>query len=188
MSFTLLLSCGKKNEKVIIEGPEYTTPGSPFFIPDSEEEVEDDTLNPTDLSKDDPCFSYLKNKIVTPVATCTELENGRIKDSYKSTIYGGRLCLLRKSFPSGLGLYTLVGIVAESKKNEPRRNLRIDILGEGSNKDLDLLRFEMKGEVKSSVMYSLSENSVTVRSVSKLWKKRYRYYRFSCKQINPIID
>jgi hypothetical protein len=188
LGLALLLSCGKSSKKVVIEEPQYTSPGNPFFVPDSEDEVEDDIINPTYLSKDDPCFSYLRNSVVGPVATCTELENGRIKDSYKSTIFAGGLCLLRKPFPGGLGLYTLVGVISESQKGGPRKNLKVDILGNGESKDLDLLRFEMKGEVKSFVKYSLSENSVTVRSISKLWKKKYRYYRFSCKKINPIID
>jgi hypothetical protein len=186
LSFAFLLGCGKKTDKVEIKEAVQASPISPFFV----EEEEDDTiiLNPSDLKKDDPCYKYLKNKIVAPVATCTELENGRIKDSYKSTIHGGKLCLLRKSFPSGMSLYTLVGVVSETVKGSPRRNIKVDIFGEGDTKDQDLLRFTMKGEVKSSVRYSLSEDSATVRTVSKLWKKRYRYYRFACKKINPIVD
>jgi hypothetical protein len=189
IGLSLVLSCGKSSEKVVIEGPQHATPGNPFFV--SEEEVDgDDILTPTEVDKDYPCYQYLKNKVVRPVASCTELENGRIKDTYKNKIHAGGLCLLRKSFPSGLNLYTLVGIVSESKKDEPRLNIKIDIFGESEKKDQDqdLLRFQMKGETKSTVKYSLSENSVTVRTVSKLWKKRLRYYRLACKQINPIVD
>lgn len=188
ISLLLFGSCGKENKKVTIEAPEYSTPGTPFIVPNSEEEEEDIILNPSELSKDDPCYKYLKEITVTPVATCTELENGRIKDSYKNTVYGGRLCLLRQAHATDLGIYTLVGVASVSVKDRPARNQKIDILGNGENKDQDLLKFEMKGEVKSRVNYSLSENSVTVRTVSKLWKKRYSYYRFSCKQLNPIVD
>jgi hypothetical protein len=186
-SLLALPACGKSDKNVTIESPEYSTPGNPFFVPTTTEE-NDNTINPNDIAKSDPCYRFLKNEIVTPVATCTELENGRIKDSYKSTIHGGGLCVLRKAFPEGLGVYTLIGVIAESNKDRPRRNIKIDILGNGENKDQDVLRFSMKGEVKSTVMYSLSENSVTVRTVSKLFKKRYRYYRFSCKKMNSIID
>ncbi len=186
-SLLALSSCGKSDKKVDIEAPEYSTPGSPFFIP-TEVEDNDDLINSTDIGKDDPCYRYLKNDLVSPVATCTDLVNGRIKDSYKNTVHGGRLCLLRQAFPEGLGLYTLIGILSESNKDFSRRNSKIDILGNGENKDQDILNFVMKGETKSTVKYSLSENSVTVREVSKLFKKRYRYYRFSCKKINPIID
>lgn len=181
----LLQGCGGDGSGLKYEAPQHVTTKTPFEVEPPEEEQTQ--VNPYDLNKDDPCYSYLQHEVVVPVATCTKLESGRIKDAFKATVRSGKLCLLRKSFPNGVNLFTLIGDVQETKKDGPLRNHRIDVFGQ-SNLDEDLLKFEMKADAATYVKYNLRENTVTVRQLSKVWKKRLRYFRFSCQPISDISN
>ncbi|MBK25827.1 MAG: hypothetical protein CME70_17640 [Halobacteriovorax sp.] len=180
-----LSSCGKDGESVKIGAPTYSTPSKPFTVNTDEEDQ--DTLNILNIKRGDPCYPYIRHEIVKPVASCTSLENGRIKESYKITVQSGKLCVLRKSFPNGVHLYTVIGDIRERQKNQNITNYRVDIFGQ-SKEDDGLLTFEMKADNTSKVKYNIAEDSLTVRQVSKLWKKRKRYFRFSCRSISNIVN
>ncbi len=180
-----LSSCGKDGDSVKINAPTYATPSKPFTVNNDEED--EDRLNVYDIKRGDPCYPYIRHEIVKPVATCTGLENGRIKESYKITVQSGKLCVLRKSFPNGVHLYTVIGDIKERQKNQNLSNYRVDIFGQSKEVD-GLLMFEMKAENSSSVKYNLAEDTVTIRQVSKLWKKRRRYFRMSCKSISRVVN
>lgn len=181
-----LQGCGGDGDSVEIGAPTYQTPANPFTPQQTPDEEEED-LNPYDLEKSDPCYKYIRHEIVRPVASCTNVANGRIKDSYKITVQAGRVCLLRKSFPNGVNIYTAIGALSEKNKNQVLQNYRLDVFGQ-SKENNGLLTFEMKADDQSFVKYNLSENSLTIRQVSKVWKKRRRYFRLSCKAISNIVN
>lgn len=185
LGFVLLQGCGGDGSGLTYENPQHVTTKTPFTVePPKEKEP---PVNPYDLNKNDPCFNFLTHEIVRPVATCTKLENGRIKDAFKVSVNSGKLCLLRKSFPNGMSIYTLIGDIQETENNRPSSYKKIDVFGESKLKD-DLLTFEMKADDNSFIKYNLREDTVTVRQISKVWKKRRRYFRFSCRPINNISN
>lgn len=186
-SMIVLPGCGGDGDSVEIGAPTYTSPKAPPLTADEDEDDDQIVINPLELQKNDPCFKYVRHEVVVPVASCSEVENGRVKESYKNTVLDGKLCLLRKSFPNGINIFTLIGNIQERKPGEPSRMKRIDVFGQTKVED-ELVRFEMKADENSVIKYNLTQDTVTVRQVSKVWKKKRRYFRLACRALGKIVD
>ena len=133
------------------------------------------------LGPDDPCFKYQKNNNVNIVASCEEVIDGRVSSPYKKYINRAKICVLnQKSF--GKNFYSFIGKVWEEEGVEEEEVYEIDLGRKGEFQDF-LNQIDIKAEYKkrdTKVSYNFDDEILLWKQRSKLFKKRYRFFRLGC--------
>lgn len=153
---------------------------------DISEEQEEDEVDVISINPNDPCYKYMNDKVSIPVANCKKMMNGRLGGSYPNIVKFGKVCLLKSTYNNGITLYTVEGnfIQVDDDWNQVVHGL----YGfKETQIESDRVKFNFKDDgLKTSVNYDLVDETISIKQVTKTFKKKVRNFKLGCTPVHSI--